>query len=510
MPSLQNIVLVIGCIAGTVNVFSQKPKAKKIEILGANTLEYDESKKDAQRLIGNVRFKHDDALMFCDSAYFYTSRNNIEAYGNVRINQGDSIRLGGDSLLYDGNTKLTRLRGRVTFSDNDMTLTTDYLNYNTKTAIGNYINGGTINSQKNNNVLTSEIGVYDTKAKTLFFKTNVKMVHPEYTITSDTLIYHPDSEISRFYGKTKIVSKENTILCRRGWFDSKREISSFSSGASILSGSQSVSGDSIYYDRGKGVGETFRNVIISDTIEKYTIKGRYALHRERENYSLITGKALLTQRMTTDSLHIAGDTIISQENQTDTDTDSTYKLIRVFHNVKIFKADLQGVCDSLTYNASDSTIRMFTGPVLWTDENQLTADSIDIFLKNEKVSHIFLRENGFIASEQDSTGFNQIKGRRITGFMNDSTLSHLDVVGNGQAAYYVSEDEKPAIGLNRISSSSMKIIMAEGKVNLIKFYAKPEGNIIPMKDITEADKLLKNFVWLIEKRPKSSHDLTDR
>ncbi|MFN3918564.1 MAG: OstA-like protein [Flavobacteriales bacterium] len=494
-------ILFLLCFTGLhLVLFSQKAGSKKIEILGANSLEFDKDKKDAQRLIGNVRFKHDDALMFCDSAYFFTGKNIIEAYGNIKINQGDSIQLRGDSLFYDGNKKQARLRNNITFRDNEMNLTTNYLDYDTKVGVGNYIGGGTITSIKNSNTLSSETGRYNTKSKTLFFKKNVKMQNPEYTMKSDTLVYHPDSEVSRFYGYTEIISKENTIKCYRGWYDSKKEISSFYNGASILSKNQTLSGDSIYYNRNNGIGEAFRNVKIEDTTEKYIIYGNYAKHKEKERFSLVTGKALLSKIMDEDTLHLAGDTITSKE-------DSISSLIKVFHRVKIYKSDLQGLCDSLTYNSEDSVIRMFTEPVLWSDDTQMTADSIDIFLKNNKMDKIVLTEKAFIISEEDTVGYNQIKGRLIEGFMNDSTLSHLIVKGNGEALYYVSEKEKEPIGLNRVTASTMRIEMKNGKVDLIKFYSKPDGSIIPMQQLTEKDKLLKDFTWLIDKRPQSVNDL---
>ena len=288
---------------------SSAQKTKKIEILNANTFEYDQSLGlDARRLIGDVAFKHEDAIMKCDSAYMYSESNSMDAFGNVHINQGDTINIYGDTLKYNGNSKKAELLGNVRLIDRDMTLTTDHLNYDLKNSTAHYFGGGKIISSANQNTLTSHQGYYYSKNKELFFKDSVVLINPEYEIYSDTLKYHTTTEISYFFGPTIIRGKDNLIYCENGWYDTQKDISQFKKNAYIITKEQKLQGDSLHYDRNKGIGKAFKNIQITDTVRKFIINGNYAIHYEKEDNSIITGNTMLTMILESDSLFLHADT----------------------------------------------------------------------------------------------------------------------------------------------------------------------------------------------------------
>jgi lipopolysaccharide export system protein LptA len=87
-----------------------------------------------------------------------------------------------------------------------------------------------------------------------------------------------------------------------------------------------------------------------------------------------------------------------------------------YNHVKIFKSDLQGKCDSLVYNYTDSTIYFYRDPVLWNERSQLTADTINIQLANNKINRMYLRTNSFVISQDTLLQYNQVKGRQMTAF----------------------------------------------------------------------------------------------
>ncbi len=212
-----------------------------------------------------------------------------------------------------------------------------------------------------------------------------------------------------------------------------------------------------------------------------------------------------------DTLFISADTLMSVENK-----DPKKKKLLAWNNVRIFKKDLQGRADSMVYIASDSILYFYRDPVLWTDENQMTADSIHMLLKNKNINRIYMRSNSFVVSEDTLHNYNQIKGRTMTAFFDGKNIDHVIVTGNGESVYFAlqEKDEKGKVddkgkkvtyqivsGMNKIICSNMRINFKLGKVNNISFYIKPDASFIPPHDLKPEDKLLKGFIWRGSDRP---------
>ena len=240
-----------------------------------------------------------------------------------------------------------------------------------------------------------------------FLKDSVELTHPKYKMISDTLIYHTASEIADFKGPTTITSKQNTIFCNKGWYDTKNDQSSFWNNAMIISEEQFLSGDSIFYDSNLGVGKVYGNVILNDTSKKQLIHGDYAFHDENKDSSLVKGNALLSHHYQQDTLHILADQFIS------TNDSNNLNFLRGFNNVKFFKNDIQGICDSISYKQGDSIMELFKQPFLWSNENQISGDFIQLKLWNGTINKMNIYENSLILSLADSIHFNQIKGNNM-------------------------------------------------------------------------------------------------
>jgi len=483
-------------------LFGISQTTKKIKVIKANSFEQDTRISDAMRLIGAVELQHDSALMFCDSALIYPKTNSFEAYGNVRVNQGDTITITGDSLLYAGATKLADLRGNVTFNDGDLALVTDKLNYNLNTKVGTYTSGATITSIKNQNTLVSKIGTYNSNTKTLFFKDSVVLNNPDYTINSDTLVYNTTSEVTYFHGPTTIVSDQNSIYCEHGWYDTKNEESAFWQNAYIVTKEQTLSGDSIYYNRGFGYGEAFGDVMIDDTASKVNIKGDYAYHDESADSSVVIGHTLFSQYFETDSMYLHADTIITM-----TDSVTEKNEFYAYHNVLLYKKDIQAKCDSLVYDEGDSIMHLFKEPVIWSENNQLTGEYIYLKTANGNIDRLFIENDAFIISEVDSVNFNQIKGKQIMGWFKENELSNVLVEGNGETIYFIGKENEPVTDLNYSICSDITILLKDNDIELITFLNTPNANLKDIKEVPEVDKKLKGFKWEDQWRPYSIEDL---
>jgi len=534
----------------------------RIELVNALTMEFDKRiGADARRVIGAVTFKHDDAYMHCDSAYLYSEDNSVEAFSNIHIEVGDTINIYGNKLYYDGNTSIAELHGDVKMQDKQMTLTTEQLTYNINENTAKYYDSGKIVDEEN--VLTSKLGVYYADRKHFFFKENVELVNPDYTMDSDTLKYNTHNEVAHFFGPTSIISDENEIFCRNGWYDTKNDIAQFSHDAYLHNEEQSITGDSLFYDRNKGYGKAIKNVKITDTVQNAIISGHFGEHFENEGLSIVTEEAMLTITSDTDSLFMHADTLKyvfkdkpekeevekpltasidnndSLENQTireitgeiEESTDSTnnatnedlndineinkeekgeqeeIRKLLAYNHGKFYRTDLQGISDSIVYNFKDSIIHMYHEPILWSEEHQLTADKIEVETWDNNVKQVNMNDAAFIVSKEDTDNFNQIKGRRIVGHFNNNQLYKMDVFGNGETIYYVRDEDEELVGVNKSISSNMTIFVEGNQVNEIIFREDPEADLYPPEDIPEEERLLRNFEWLIDIRPKSKKDI---
>jgi lipopolysaccharide export system protein LptA len=471
----------------------------RIEIVGAReSIGYSNTK--VNKLIGDVVFRQDNVLLYCDSAFLYDARNSVDAYGHIHIQQGDSLDLYGDSLKYDGNTKLAELFDNIRLIDKTTTLYTQHLYYDVSTSIGSYTNYGKIVDRDNE--LTSKRGYYHSKEKEFFFRKEVVLKNPDYTMNCDTLKYNTVSKTAFFFGPTTIRSKENLIYCENGWYNTSTEISQFRKNNYIESKEHRLVGDSLHYDRKKGIGRAFGSVQLTDTVQKIIINGDYGITHRRNDLSIVTGKALLTKIFEKDSMFLHADTL-------KTSYDSTLKerQLSAYHRVKIFKPDLRASCDSMTYSSLDSLLRLHRNPIVWSDSNQLTADFITIQISNNRIDRMNLLANSFIISQEDSLRFNQVKGKNMTGYFRDDKLYRIDVTGNGQTIYYGRNSKKELVGVNRADCSNISIFLKDSKVDRITLLTKPDATFYPIDELSPRELLLKNFEWNIDKQPKKKEDI---
>lgn len=490
---------------------AQNAPKRKVRLIHSDDWQYDKSLVDAQRLTGHVQLEYEGTLFFCDSAYLYANED-FDAFSNIRILEPGGYQATGDLLHFDKTNQLATMRNNVNMRDREMTLVTDFLTYDLGTEIATYTGGGKITSAANKNTLTSRRGSYHSKTDMFYFRDQVVLKNPDYTVHCDTMQYHDVSEVTHFFGPTTIAGDGTSIYCENGYYNTKKDQSRFGVNAKITSESTTLIGDSMYYDGKTGIGEVFRNVEIRDTTDDYIISGDYGKHYEKTKLSFVTGHALMTQVFDDDSLFMHADTLRSVSDTSGKD------MVYAYHGVKLFKNDLQGKCDSLFYSSSDSTLQMFVDPVLWSEQNQITGDSISLRMKAGKLSRLFVNGNSFIISDAEARGdsivvgekFNQIKGRKLTGYFVDNDLSEVYVEGNGQLIYFPTEDEKKkpvAMGLNKGDCSNIHITVKDNELKKIRMETESNSVFTPMKMSDQQNFKLEKFKWRIDERPRKFADI---
>ncbi len=359
-------------------------KITTIEILNADLTAFDvKIGKDARKLIGDVRLKHEDVVMTCDSAYFYPATSSVDAFSRVMIQQADTLTLTGDLAYYDGTTRIARVRNNVKLVNKDITLLTDSLNYNRSAGIAYYMGGGILTQEDSR--LTSGRGRFILDSEIFYFMDSVVIINPDYTIHTDSMKYDTQTEISYFSGPTEITSDERYIYCENGWYDMQQDISYVTEHAYMEEAGRILKGDTLYYEAELGFGRANSNVELIDTAENMTLKGNFGLYYSDRERAMVTDSALMIQVDGSDTMYVHADTLHSIQNP---EIEEQSRILKAYYKVKIYRTDLQVMCDSLVYVEADSVFDFYGDPVLWSDENQLTASQMKLYMVDQQLERM--------------------------------------------------------------------------------------------------------------------------
>lgn len=491
---IQQVLIITILLATAISSYGQR----RVKLRDADLLRSGKKGNERfQRLIGNVVFVQNQTTIYCDSAHFYKKVNSVEAFGHVRIIDGDSITITGTTLLYDGDSKTARIRRNVVFTKLETaTLYTDYLDYVRSANQAYYFNGGRLVDSIN--VLTSSKGYYNVNSNLASFKRNVKVTNPDYTMFADSLQYNSRTKDIFFVTQTTVINKDSsTIVYERGKYNTITKLSDLQHGVGE-SQEYTIEGDKYDLDAIKNVAKVRGNVVMTSKKENLIIYGQASDYFKTRGITKVYNQAFVAKiTEDNDTLFMSADTLVSIDSK-----DPDKKRILAYHNVKIYKKDLQGTADSLEYRAADSTIYFYNKPVLWTEGNQLSADSISMLIEKNTISKMFLVDNAFVISQDTLLNFNQIKGREMTATLEARKINKVIVLGNGESLFYaLDEKNNKFIGMNKIICSNITIRFQNGKVNNLSFYVKPEASFIPPHELKKDDKTLKGFKWQEKNKP---------
>lgn len=472
----------------------------RIVDFGADVISVDPSIGNGiKRLLGNVRMTHKNLNLTCDSAYLDETINQFKGFSRVHIIKADTLHVYARELDYNGQTELARLEGNVLMDNGKETLKAPRLDYNMNDETAVYYGGGQLVDSLN--TVESFWGYYFLKLNELVFKENVTLTNPDNTLFTDSLRYNSESETMSFEGPTEVFSDTNYISCNRGRYDSRNRISSFSKNVFMQAKQQLLRTDSLIYNQAGNFTEAYRNIELKDTVENMIIRGEHLFYDETRNSFQVTEDVLYIMTGEKDSLFLHSDTLISSREDA-----KKSRRIQAYPHVQFYRSDIQGRCDSLDYLVIDSLINLFKEPIIWQDNNQLLADTLGIRLGDKGIDRMEMRSDGFMITREDSTMYNQIKGKEIIGFFKSDKLNHVEVTGNGESLFYP-KDGQEVIGQNKALSSTIKIYFMDGKIDRIAFITDPDSKLTPIKDLGAGDYYLEGFRWLDEKRPKNRDDI---
>jgi len=467
--------------------------------------------------MSQVKIIHEGATMWCDRAIHYGEEDFIEAYGNVKIIQGDTINMTAKYVEYSGKTQLAFASGDVVLTEPSSTLSTDTLYFDRVKQQAFYKTKGKV-VRDTSGTITSQIGRYYMQTKKYQFVQDVTLVNKEYTIDSDQLDFYSESGHAYLYGPTTIVSETSTIYCERGFYDTNNDTGYFIKNSRIDYDTRVFEGDSMFFDRDRSFASATNNIKVTDTVNKTLIKGHYAeVFREKDSV-FITKRALAISVQDQDSIYIHGDTLMVTGK-------SEHRITRAFYNVKWYKTDLSGKADSIHSDQKTGLTQLINlrrfdetdafstkrQPVLWNIGNQMTGDSIHLIsdTQEEKLDSLKVFDNAFMISKDTlGDGYNQVSGQKLYGqFNEDNDLYLVDIIKNAETIYYSRNDKDELVGIDKAKSGSIRMWLTDNAIDEVRRIKQVDGKTYPESELPQNGRRLRGFDWREDERPKSVEDL---
>lgn len=498
--------------AGLVSDKNRKTarKADRVNLLHSDELRYDITgpNPDAQIVKGNVSFEHQGAHLKCDSAYFYQQMNSVRAMGHVRFTQGDTLSLTCDHGYYDGQLQMLEARKNVVLKHRKQTLTTDSLNYDRLWENAYFTDGGKLID--GDNTLVADWGTYNTSTKEAVFNYHVVMLNDKQRIETDTLHYDTRESLAHVTGPSVITQDSTTVQTCDGYFDSKADKSRLFSRSTISDGHKDITGDSLYYDKNTGEAEGFGKVVYRDAENKNELYGDYVTYNEKSGNGYATKNALVKDYSQQDTLYMHSDTI--RLFTYNIDTDSVYRTVHCYNNVRAYRVDIQAICDSLVGDSRDSCMTMYGHPVVWNGERQVFGDEIKVYSNDSTVREAHVIGQAMSIEKCDEDGhYNQISSNVIDAFFEAGNIRRTDATGNVQVIYYpVDDTDSTLMLLNYTETDTIRMYFTPERQIEKVWTCKHVSDMYPMTQIPPAKLRLPRFVLYDELRPRDKDDVFGR
>lgn len=446
-----------------------------------------------------VYIVHEGIEMWCDQAFLYSKDNFVKAFGNVRINQGDTISMTSKYAEYNGNTNFAYASGNVVLTEPNSTLTTETLYFDRNKQQAFYRTGGKVVDTAS--TLTSNMGRYFAETKRYQFLSNVVLFNPEYTIHTNQLDFYTETGHAYLYGESTITTETSIVYCERGFYDTRNEKGYFMRNARIDYDNRTVYGDSLYFDQKKNFASATNNIRVIDTLNNSIVRGHYAeVFRDKDSV-FITKRALAITVRDNDSIYMHADTIrITGKPE--------HRILKGFYDARMYKSDMSGKADSIYSDEKLGITKMLRNPILWSGENQMTGDTIHLLSNTvtEKLDTLKVFNNAFLI-QKDSLGYNQVKGDILIGLFTENELDTININRNAEVIFYTRNDEDELIGINHTRASSIQITLLEQEIETIRFIRQADGKLYPESQFPENARILRGFLWRGDERLLSKDDL---
>lgn len=475
-----------------------------LHLLHTDITRFDEAvNPDAWILVGNVRFRRDSMYMSCDSAHYYQKQNSFQAFGNVKMEQGDTLFLYGDYLDFDGITNLARVRNNVRLIDKNTVLETDSLDFDRNRNLGYFFEYGVLYDEKSS--LRSYYGDYNVDTKRAVFIDDVTLENPKFLMLSDTLHYNTRNNLATIVGPTNIYSGKSEVYSEHGYYNTSTRRAVLIDRSVLYNEKKTITADSIFYDSERGLSEVFGDIIYKDTINRNMLTGEYAFLDELKDSAYVTDRAVAVDFSQRDSLFVHSDTIWAISYNLD--TDSLYRQVKAYNKVRAWGPNMQAVCDSLVFDSRDTCMTMYKDPILWNGDVQLLGEVVKVYMRDSEIDWVNIINQTLYAEKLDSTCYNQIKGQEMEFYFDDGELKEMQVIGSVELIFYPIDSDSTFLGMNTTTAGRTIAYMKDRKVDKVVVPKDSKGVFYPMSQRPENKQFLENFVWFDYVRPVSKEDI---
>ena len=489
--------------ASTPDDHPRKKSSEEVKLLHSDVLYKNHRDIRADVLVGHVKLFHDGMYLDCDSARFYKDDNTFNAYGHVRMVQGDTLTLTSDTLLYNGPMMQAHAQGHAVLTHRKTKLVTSVIDYDRLEGVGFYPQNGTLYDE--DNVLNSDYGQYTPALNEAIFKDNVVLTNPKFELKTNELYYYSDTKVAKIVSETNIVSSDSTfVYALRGEYNTNTGQANLMERSHVYKDMRDIVGDSLYTDNATGVSEAFGNVILTDVENRCMLTGDYCRYEEKTGTAVATDRAVCYEFSGPDTLYVHGDTLkMVTYNQ---NTDSLYRDLFAYHKVRMFRNDFQGVCDSLVTHEKDSCTYMYGQPILWNEEQQVFGEEIRIYNNDSTVDWIHIINQAMTIEKIDSVSYNQVAAKEMFCYFQNGVIEHNNAKGNVYVCYFMEEEDGSRIGMNYTETPDLNLYMENKKVSKI-WMSTPSGVMYPPFAIPEEKRYLAGFAWFDYIRPKNKDDI---
>lgn len=497
------------CLSTFCMVFAAVPPLRpadeddRIHLIHSDILYKNELDPNADVLVGNVKLLHKGMYLDCDSARFYQVNNTFDAFGHVKMKQGDTLTLTSDTLLYDGVDMQAHAIGNAVLVHRNTRLVTTKLDYDRVYGVGMYPEFGTL--YDGDNILTSEYGQYTPSTHEAFFTYNVKLVSPDDTLLTDTLYYYTDVKVARIVSPSNIITTDGTFIYgERGDYDTQTGKANLLDRSYVIKDMRKIVGDSLYSDKERQYSEAFGNVILTDEENQCMLTGNYCSYDHSTGVAVATDSAVAYEYSQKDTLYVHADTL--KAFSFNMNTDSAYHDLHAYHKVRIYRVDVQGVCDSMVTHELDSCTYMYGQPILWNEQQQIFGEEIRIYNNDSTLDWAHIINQAMTIEKLDSVSFNQVSSKEMFCYFKDGTVDRNIAKGNVYVDYFMDEDDGTRIGMNYTETTELRLWMKDKKVHKI-WAPAPKGTMYPAFAIPEDKRYLANFAWFDYIRPVDKDDI---
>lgn len=491
----------------------------KVKIIHSDEFKKDTKYEGNQYLVGHVEIEHQGSVLYADEVILYNDQSLVKAIGNARLQNADGSVITAHEMEYNGVTQKGVAKKNVVLTDPKQTIKTDILYYDRLANQAYFNTGGTISDAQN--VMYTKSATYFLNTKMIDFVGNVKIDSPDYIIEGPNIKQNQNTKVAEFFGPTTITNRanpKNRIYTERGTYRMETKEAFLNKNSKVFYNDKILTGDDMYFNNTTGFGKATGNVTLDDPLEKRYIKGGYGEVYQKKDSAMMTQSPYAVKIMEKDSIYFAAEKILSYQRPDSMDIKVKKSFLRAFKKARIFKSNAQGRADSIAFNETDGIMHMYTRPILWSGEKQVTGDKVEAYFntKTENIDSLKVIGNAFAISKVDSLNlkdeFNQVKGKFMTVYYENNDIKEARVVGNAQSIVYVDdvdqETKQPQrIGITLSTCGIIGALFEEKGLQIVSCSIGANSDTYPMSKIEPDKRKFSDFNWNTRDRIRKWQDI---